>query len=201
MAKTESCLLEPPEVKIWKEEKVFNVRGSLKMDVQPFVAFNLIADIKNAPKVFRDVISVDLEECGDHVLVTQHMGWKFLFLSGTYDIKLKCWQDFQNKTVRFQLAKAGFMRSFNGQWGVKPFMTKEGSYASEVNLQQQVQPALIPPGPLAGYVVGIMENQVRTVFRDLCTEATSVQHKLNEENNELVTATDEESSWKKTARV
>jgi hypothetical protein len=42
----------------------------------------------------------------------------------------------------------GFLKLFNGQWGIEPWMQEGKQVGSKVVVNQEVLPSILPPGPL-----------------------------------------------------
>lgn len=94
----------------------------------------------------------------------------------------------------FDMTKQGMMKNFSGSWKIEPRLTsdhsigatdsdREQSHAdvpsgSWVNFQQVVEPAIIPPWPLNGYVRGVTERIIREMLSDLQRECLRLS-KLN----------------------
>jgi hypothetical protein len=89
-------------------------------------------------------------------------------------------KDFLVFQVKFWLAKKGFMKQFEGSWKIQPFyIDAEGGPAPEDNanrvasivfLQQVLQPALVPPPLIKGYVRGITAKATEVLTLNLQAE-------------------------------
>eukprot|EP00245_Coleochaete_scutata_P004788 TRINITY_DN17769_c0_g1_i1.p1 TRINITY_DN17769_c0_g1~~TRINITY_DN17769_c0_g1_i1.p1 ORF type:complete len:276 (-),score=42.33 TRINITY_DN17769_c0_g1_i1:458-1285(-) len=168
-----------PEIQVHKTRGgLFEVRGSHRMDVHPDIPYSLLTDFANTPRIFRTVTSCEVEELGSRCLVTQHMRWRFLFLSGTYSTKLVVRTRPERREIEFELAEPGFMREFKGLWTSMPREDPDNArLGCSLELRQQLRPVVIPPGPLAHYAERVMLSQLRNVYNDLEIEATREQLK------------------------
>lgn len=92
--------------------------------------------------------------------------------------------------MNFDLSKQGMMRSFSGSWKIEPMLASEQDVeredgASQVDGQNTgndsvvgswvifhhiLEPAIIPPWPLNGYVKGVTERIIREMCSDLQRE-------------------------------
>jgi hypothetical protein len=80
----------------------------------------------------------------------------------------------------FDLSRQGMMRKFSGSWKIEPMLGEgEGTPGSWVNFQQLLEPAVIPPWPLNGYVRGVTERIIREMLADLQNECL----RLSQVNN------------------
>jgi hypothetical protein len=79
----------------------------------------------------------------------------------------------------FDLAQQGMMKKFSGSWKIEPMLASEmsiGSWESNaapgswVNFQQVLEPVIVPPWPLNGYVRGVTERIIREMLADLQRE-------------------------------
>lgn len=80
----------------------------------------------------------------------------------------------------FDLSQQGMMKKFSGSWKIEPMLASEMSLRSResnaaapgswVNFQQVLEPAIIPPWPLNGYVRGVTERIIREMLADLQRE-------------------------------
>lgn len=96
----------------------------------------------------------------------------------------------------FDMTKQGMMKKFSGSWKIEPRLASENSIGaadsdrelpnsdvpsgSWVNFQQVVEPAIIPPWPLNGYIRGVTERIIREMLSDLQRECLRLS-KLNPE--------------------
>lgn len=119
--------------------------------------------------------------------------------------------------MHYDLAEQGMMKKFVGSWKIDPIYEadadssssnssgEEASSTSEtgekgqsrltgswVTLQQVVQPALVPPWPLKGYVKGVCGQIIKDVCVDLQLEAirladikSSPHKQMNSDMNEV----------------
>ncbi|KAL2612866.1 hypothetical protein R1flu_024558 [Riccia fluitans] len=167
---------------------------SRRVCLPPDDVYDIITDPNNR-RVFKNVKEVTyrkvLEDDGDRQLVeVEQLGrWKFLVFSGTFACRVFVEQSRTEFSMHYHLARQGMMKKFQGSWKIEPkYDNESGSSSSEngensdsenskkligswVNLQQIVQPALIPPWPLSNYVRGISAQILKDVCADLQQEA------------------------------
>lgn len=93
----------------------------------------------------------------------------------------------------FDLAQQGMMKKFSGSWKIEPMLTSQMSSTaaresnaaaaaaagSWVNFQQVIEPAIIPPWPLNGYVRGVTERIIREMLADLQRECLRLSLQTN----------------------
>ena len=74
----------------------------------------------------------------------------------------------------FDLSRQGMMKKFSGSWKIEPMSDGAGesdaTSGSWVNFQQILEPVVIPPWPLNGYVRGVTERIIREMLADLQNE-------------------------------
>jgi hypothetical protein len=102
-------------------------------------------------------------------------------------------KDFLVFQVKFWQAKKGFMKQFEGSWKIQPFyIDAEGGPAPEDNanrvasivfLQQVLQPALVPPPPIKGYVRGITAKATEVLTLNLQAEGRRLRQGTAEDGN------------------
>ncbi|CAI5988547.1 unnamed protein product [Closterium sp. NIES-65] len=118
----------------------FENLGSMRTRFSPALVYNLLRNFEDAPRVFKNIAHCDvdpLEEPGTF-RVTQHVKWRFLFLSGTFATTLICQRNdgarsspltaccpmasliFVSLLHHFTLTRAepGFMKAFKGGWTI-----------------------------------------------------------------------------------
>ncbi|CAI5470051.1 unnamed protein product [Closterium sp. Yama58-4] len=98
----------------------FENLGSMRTRYSPALVYNLLRNFEDAPRVYKNIAHCDvdpLEEPGTF-RVTQHIKWRFLFLSGTFATTLICQRDDATRSVNFKLAEPGFMKAFKGGWTI-----------------------------------------------------------------------------------
>lgn len=165
----------PAEVSVEKKDGFFEIKGNMSMAVHPDITYGILTDYEKNPDIFKTVSKVEVEYRDKAKFVTQHAHWNLLFWSGTFDMKMKVEEDPPNRAVSFKLNEPGFLKMFNGYWGIEPRMVDGKSMGCNVVVTQEVLPSLLPPGPLASYVSRILGNQVKAVLQDLSVEAERVQ--------------------------
>eukprot|EP00850_Spirogloea_muscicola_P021330 SM000245S08169 [mRNA] locus=s245:102638:105632:+ [translate_table: standard] len=132
------------ELKVWRANpfwvdevpslKVSVPRGQLcrldcsfKIGLPPTAVYDILVRPDNT-SVFKSIKAVKsrtvLEDDGNEQLVEieQSAIWRFLMLSGTFDVKLLVKQNRQTKHIQYKLAQAGFMKSFEGTWKIEPYV-------------------------------------------------------------------------------
>eukprot|EP00898_Chlorokybus_atmophyticus_P006492 jgi/Chlat1/6844/Chrsp51S06530 len=162
--------------------------------------FEILVDPNNR-QVFKNIVGVKyrrlLEKKGpDHEVyeISQVARWKFLVFSGTFDVKLLVDQDKTNYTLKFWLQQAGFMNKFNGSWSISDVPGYDRS-VSQVLLEQSLQPALVPPPPLDGYVRSITAKVTKELIQDFQKEARKLSG-LPEPPVEEVSSRERSNSWR-----
>ncbi|KAG0628687.1 hypothetical protein M758_1G045500 [Ceratodon purpureus] len=165
----------PAEVSVEKKNGFFEIKGNMSMAVDPDITYGILTDYEKNPDIFKTVSKVEVEYRDKVKFVTQHAHWNLMFWSGTFDMKMKVEEDPPNRAVSFKLNEPGFLKMFNGYWGIEPRMVNGKSMGCNVVVTQEVLPSMLPPGPLASYVSRILGNQVKAVLEDLSVEAVRVQ--------------------------
>ncbi|CAI7776235.1 unnamed protein product [Closterium sp. NIES-53] len=102
-----------------KPEEFENL-GSMRTRYSPALIYHLLRNFEDAPRVYKNIAHCDvdpLEEPGTF-RVTQHIKWRFLFLSGTFATTLICQRNDATRSVNFKLAEPGFMKAFSGGWTI-----------------------------------------------------------------------------------
>ncbi|XP_024519125.1 uncharacterized protein LOC112342091 [Selaginella moellendorffii] len=170
-----------------------HLKSTFKVGLPPEAVFGIITDPGNK-RVFKNIKEVKYrkvikaENNRQLVEVEQAAIWKFLWFSGTIDVRVLVDEDQSSHTVSYKLAKEGFMKRFEGTWEIKPFYVdgepgEAGRVASLVNLHQEVQPVLIPPPPVSWYVRGITTKTTEMMIGDLQAEGKRIREG-NEDDDE-----------------
>lgn len=193
--------------------------ATAEVGLPPDAVFDIVIDPDNK-NVFKNIKEVRyrkiLEDEGHRQLVEVEQAaiWRFLWWSGTISVRVFVEQDRHNHTVKFRLAKEGFMKKFEGSWKLEPlFVDQEacviskpttleeyescsdgkGRVASLIKLQQLVQPALVPPPPISWYVRGITARTTEMMVEDLQAEVKRIREgsiprslKSNEGNSQQI---------------
>lgn len=165
----------PAEVTVEKKNGFFEIKGNMFMPVDPDITYGILTDFERNPDIFKTVSKVEVEHNNEGKFVTQHAHWNLMFLSGTFDMKMKVEEDPSRKAVSYKLNEPGFLKMFNGYWDVEPRMVNGKSMGCNVVVTQEVLPSTLPPGPLSSYVSRILGNQVKEVLHDLSVEAVKKQ--------------------------
>ncbi|CAI5972198.1 unnamed protein product [Closterium sp. NIES-64] len=104
-----------------------------RMDAQfllalpPDLVYSTLCDPSNK-RVFKNITDVSyrnvLYDDGgvQEVELQQGARWRFLFLSGTFDVRLRVKQDRPNLKMSFKLIRPGFMKQFEGYWQLEPLL-------------------------------------------------------------------------------
>ncbi|CAI5509903.1 unnamed protein product, partial [Closterium sp. Naga37s-1] len=128
----------------WEDEQpkleVSVPKGSFcRMDAQfllalpPDLVYSTLCDPSNR-RVFKNITDVSyrnvLYDDGDvqEVELQQGARWRFLFLSGTFDVRLRVKQDRPNLKMSFKLIRPGFMKQFEGYWQLVPLVVSPSSF-------------------------------------------------------------------------
>lgn len=175
--------------------------ATAQVGLPPDAVFDIVIDPENK-NVFKNIKEVKyrklLEDEGHRQLVEVEQAaiWRFLWWSGTISVRVFVEQDRRNHTMKFRLAKEGFMKKFEGSWTLEPlFVDQEGCIiskpttleeyescshgkgrvASLIKLQQLVQPALVPPPPISWYVRGITARTTEMMVEDLQAEVKRIR--------------------------
>eukprot|EP00246_Nothoceros_aenigmaticus_P004235 TRINITY_DN15687_c0_g1_i1.p1 TRINITY_DN15687_c0_g1~~TRINITY_DN15687_c0_g1_i1.p1 ORF type:complete len:323 (+),score=53.47 TRINITY_DN15687_c0_g1_i1:226-1194(+) len=182
----------------WKEEtpnlevtvpkgSLCELRSEFIVGIPPNALFDILIDPENK-RVFKDIQALNfrevLEDGEDRQLVEMEQVaiWRFLWMSGTLNVRLLVDQDRRSHTVKYRLSQEGFMKKFEGSWKIEPVFvdlddtsvssaSTPGRVASLVKLHQDLQPALVPPPPISWYVRGITAKATERLLLDLQVEA------------------------------
>ncbi|CAL5228078.1 g11146 [Coccomyxa viridis] len=145
---TESWAEKDAKVEV-TQPKGFFTKVSLraKVDLPPDDVYEILIAPDNSA-VFKSIKDVtyrkvlhDDKKGRQKVEVEQLAAWKFLMFSGSFATRLFVFQDKQQRTVDFKLARPGLMKDFAGKWTVQPFTqsTLDGLY------NQEQQPVRLAP--------------------------------------------------------
>lgn len=171
---------EPPVLKVTQPKGSFcQIDARFSVALPPDGVYDIITDPNNR-RVFKNIKEVVfrkvLEDDGNRQLVeVEQLGrWRFLMLSGTFATRVIVEQNREEKLMLFDLSRQGMMKKFSGSWKIEPMSDGSGegnaTPGSWVNFQQLLEPAVIPPWPLNGYVRGVTERIIREMLSDLQTE-------------------------------
>ncbi|XP_068637382.1 uncharacterized protein [Aristolochia californica] len=193
---------QPPEIKVTVPKgSLCNLNVRFKVGLPPDAIYNIVTDADNR-RVFKNIkevisrrVLVD-EGLRQVVEVEQAALWRFLWFSGTISIHVLVDQNRADHSVKFKQGKAGFMRRFEGCWRLEPLFVDEqscyphkpvsladydfytagkGRVGTLVNLEQLVEPALLPPPPISWYLRGITTKTTEMLITDLLAEATRIR--------------------------
>jgi len=199
---TDDFVHEPPVMKVTQPKGSFcQIDARFSVALPPDGVYNIITDPNNR-RVFKNIKEVVfrkvLEDDGNRQLVeVEQLGrWRFLMLSGTFSTRVIVEQNRRECSLVFDMTKQGMMKKFSGSWKIEPRLASENSIGtadsnrelpnsdvpsgSWVNFQQVVEPAIIPPWPLNGYIRGVTERIIREMLSDLQRECLRLS-KLNPE--------------------
>ncbi|PON35926.1 START-like domain containing protein [Parasponia andersonii] len=184
-----------------------NLKVNVNVGLPPDAVYNIVTDPDNK-KVFKnikEVISrkVLVDEGHRQVVeVEQAALWKFLWWSGTIAVHVLVDQNREERSMKFEQVKTGFMKKFEGCWRVEPLFVDEktcfpfkpktwteyysctggkGRLGSKVSLDQLIQPAIIPPPPISWYLRGITTKTTEMLINDLLAEAARIRGDLGSE--------------------
>lgn len=193
---------EPPKIKVSVPKGSFcNLGVKFKVGLPPDAIYDIVIDPDNR-RVFKNIkevrsrrVLVD-EGLRQLVEVEQAAIWRFLWWSGTISVHVLVDQNRENHTVRFKQGKTGFMKRFEGCWKLEPLFVDEhlcfpyrpetcadydlctggkGRVGSIVQLEQIIQPALLPPPPISWYLRGITTRTTEMLINDLLAEAARIR--------------------------
>ncbi|VFQ93173.1 unnamed protein product [Cuscuta campestris] len=191
---------------------------NLKVDVglPPDAVFNIVTDpenkkvFKNIQKVISRKVLVD-EGSRQVVELEQAALWKFLWWSGTISVHVLVDQNREDRTMKFKQVKGGFMKKFEGCWRVEPLLVDEelchpfrpqnvsdylsctkgkGRIGSKLSLEQLIEPALLPPAPISGYIRGIATKTTEMIISDLLAESAQIRRSSQGEFESLKSSGD-----------
>ncbi|KAH7364995.1 hypothetical protein KP509_18G002800 [Ceratopteris richardii] len=186
---------EPPILTVTQRKGSFcQIDAGFSVPLPPDDVYNIITDPNNR-RVFKNIKEVAyrkvLQDDGNKQLVeVEQIGrWQFLFLSGTFSCRVLVEQDRRAHSMVFDLVRQGMMKKFSGSWKIDEFSPskasndcesqvtseskgseKQASVGSWITFNQVVEPAIIPPWPLNGYVRGVTAKIVREILGDLQRE-------------------------------
>lgn len=185
---------QPPVMQVTAPKGTLcNIESTFQTGIPPDAVYDIVTDPENK-RVFKNIKEVTyrkvLEDEGHRQLVEveQSAIWRFLWFSGIMSIRLYVDQDRQTHTLKYHLAKEGFMKKFEGTWEVKPVYVdaphcdrlsnpeddpscNRSRRASEIHFKQVLQPILVPPPPVSWYIRGISSKQTESLLQDLQAEA------------------------------
>ncbi|EFJ40166.1 hypothetical protein VOLCADRAFT_108304 [Volvox carteri f. nagariensis] len=106
---------------------LYNLTLRAKIDSKPTDIYRILID-PNTVSIFRSI-----KECtyrrvleddgkGRRKLEVGHRALtRFLFISVTFETHLHVWEDDNERTIKFQMARPSMMQKFDGCWRIKPF--------------------------------------------------------------------------------
>ncbi|KAI5064821.1 hypothetical protein GOP47_0019516 [Adiantum capillus-veneris] len=197
-----------------------NIESTFQIGIPPDAVYDIVIDPENK-RVFKNIKEVTyrkvLEDDGHRQLVEveQSAIWRFLCFSGIMHIHLYVDQDRRTHSLKYRLAKEGFMKKFEGTWDVKPVYVdaphcevlenpddepscRSSRVASEIHFRQVLQPILVPPPPVSWYIRGITRKQTEFLLEDLQLEAKRLREGNERETHQQQ---QEEESGEESAQV
>ncbi|CDP00160.1 unnamed protein product [Coffea canephora] len=191
-----------PEVKVSVPKgSLCNLNVKVNIGLPPDAVYDIIIDpdnrrvFKNIKEVISRRVLVD-EGLRQVVELEQAALWRFLWWSGTISVHVLVDQNREDHSMKFKQIKTGFMKRFEGHWKVEPILVDEqlchsvgpktleeydsctkgkGRIASEVSLDQLIQPAIVPPPPFSWYLRGITAKTTEMIINDLVAEAARIK--------------------------
>lgn len=158
------------------------VRGLMEVDASPELVYSILTDYDRCSEVFENIsASTTLEEEGEKQVI-QACSWKFLALSGSFNVHLSVSEDAQARALVFRLIKSSFMRDFEGRWHVAPAPQDlqhtsngggepaTGGGRTRIEHVLAVKPVMPIPAAIAQYTKGIFTRQVANILQDLNRE-------------------------------
>jgi ribosome-associated toxin RatA of RatAB toxin-antitoxin module len=142
------------------------VQGRVRLRAEAQEVFDLLTRYEDSEKVFSNIAAttVKVQESGAKHLL-QSCNWNFLGLSGQFDAELAVAEYPADRSLVFSLLQTGFMREMEGRWVVK--QPTDSPNECEVEHTLSVQPAVMPPRVMHGYVHNIFVKQVTGILEDL----------------------------------
>ncbi|GAA0155399.1 hypothetical protein LIER_13138 [Lithospermum erythrorhizon] len=193
---------QPSNIKVTVPKgSLCNLNVEVNVGLPPDTVFDIVTDPDNKRvfKNIKEVISRKVlvnEGLRQVVEVEQAAIWKFLWWSGTFNVRVIVDQNRENYSMKFKQVNKGFMERFEGSWKVEPIFLDEklcdaykpkdledyiscsrgkGRVASKVTLQQYIQPSIVPPPPISWYVRGITTRTSEMIINDLQAEAARIR--------------------------
>ncbi|XP_073299811.1 uncharacterized protein [Primulina huaijiensis] len=192
----------PPEIKVTVPKgSLCNLVMKVNVGLPPDKVYNILTDpdSKRVFKNIKEVISrkVLVEEGSRQLLeVEQAALWRFLWWSGTISVHVLVDQNREDHTMKFKQIKSGFMQRFEGCWKMEPLYVDEdlchplkpeslkdyisctkgrGRIGSKLQLEQLIQPSIVPPPPISWYLRGITTKTTEMLIHDLLAEADRIR--------------------------
>ncbi|KAJ7953610.1 protein of unknown function (DUF220) [Quillaja saponaria] len=204
---------QPPQVKVSVPKgSLCNLNVKVNVGLPPDAIYNIVTDPDNRRvfKNIKEVLSrkVLLDEGQRQVVeVEQAAIWRFLWWSGTISVHVLVDQNREDYSMKFKQVKTGFMKKFEGRWSVEPLFIDEksclpfkpktwedywactggkGRIASQLSLEQIIQPAIVPPPPISWYLRGITSRTTEMLIQDLLAEAARIREGFSSERSREV---------------
>ncbi|KAK9675566.1 hypothetical protein RND81_11G015700 [Saponaria officinalis] len=177
------------------------LHARVDVGLPPDAIYNIVTDPDNK-RVFKNIKEVIsrkvLVDDGPRQVVELEQAaiWKFLWWSGTISVHVLVDQNREDHTMKFKQVNTGFMKKFEGCWRVEPIFIDEkicdpfkpetlsdynsctggrGRIGSRVNLEQLLEPALVPPPPIAWYLRGITAKTTETLINYMIEEVARIK--------------------------
>ncbi|KAJ7943649.1 protein of unknown function (DUF220) [Quillaja saponaria] len=202
---------QPPQIKVSEPKgSLCNLNVKVNVGLPPDAIYNIVIDpdnrrvFKNIKEVISRKVLVD-EGLRQVVEVEQAAIWRFLWWSGTISVHVLVDQNREDYSMKFKQVKTGFMKKFEGYWNVEPLFIDEktclpfkpktwedycactggkGRIASQVSLEQIIQPAIVPPPPMSWYLRGITTKTTEMLIHDLLAEAVRIREGFSSERSQ-----------------
>ncbi|XVF02468.1 hypothetical protein REPUB_Repub04eG0178000 [Reevesia pubescens] len=205
-----SWVSQPPKIKVSVPKgSLCNLNAKVDVGLPPDAVYNIVTDpdnkrvFKNIKEVISRKVLVD-EGQRQVVEVEQAALWRFLWWSGTIAVHVLVDQNREDHSMKFRQVNTGFMKKFEGHWRIEPIFVDEktcfpfkpktwaeycsctggkGRIGSKVNLDQLIQPAIVPPPPISWYLRGITAKTTEMLINDLLAEAARIKGCCDSENS------------------
>lgn len=199
---------QPPGIKVSvPKDSLCQLNVKVNIGLPPDAVYNIVTDpdnkrvFKNIQEVISRRVLVD-EGSRQVVELEQAALWRFLWWSGTISVHVQVDQNREDYSMKFKQVKTGFMKRFEGCWRVEPILLDEnfchpfkpknlkdymlctqgkGRIASQVSLEQYIEPAIVPPPPISWYLRGITTRTTEMLINDLAAEAARIRGVENSE--------------------
>lgn len=209
-----------PEIKVRVPKgSLCNLNVKVNIALPPDAVYDIVIDpdnrrvFKNIKEVISRRVLVD-EGLRQVVELEQAALWRFLWWSGTISVHVLVDQNREDYSMKFKQIKRGFMKRFEGRWKVEPILVDQqlchpvrpktleeydsctkgkGRIASEVSLDQLIQPSIVPPPPISWYLRGITAKTTEMIINDLVAEAARIRGFSTTEFSQVPLGSSEES--------
>lgn len=209
-----------PDIKVSVPKgSLCNLNVKVNIGLPPDAIYDIVIDpdnkrvFKNIKEVISRRVLVD-EGLRQVVELEQAALWRFLWWSGTISVHVLVDQNREDYSMKFKQIRTGFMKRFEGRWKMEPILVDEqlchpirpktleeydsctkgkGRIASEVTLDQLIQPAIVPPPPISWYLRGVTAKTTEMIINDLVAEAARIRGFFTTEVSQVPLGSSEES--------